>query len=229
MTGDKQEQKKAPTITELIDGDEGLKSKRKLLAITSLILLALTFSGAKVEEANTFILKLKFDNQNGIAILLVLAIVFLLIRYYNYAKPYHEKLFREWSGRMLEHRYFYSFCHNQDVFTGLVMNKAPKVITYEAVQYDGLTFTYHYKCSFFKRSFIYNYADANDVFSEEAGVGWKNYLKVIGYELKYRVERYFNHRAHLDILAPYFLGVIAVASYYFHKDLQLALIFLAAK
>ena len=73
------EKKKEPTITELIDQDEGLKSKRKLLTVTSLILLVLTFSGAKVEEANTFILKLKFDNQSGIAILLILAIFFLLI------------------------------------------------------------------------------------------------------------------------------------------------------
>jgi heme/copper-type cytochrome/quinol oxidase subunit 3 len=107
------EEKKSPTITELIDADEGLKSKRKILTITSLILLALTFSGAKVEEANTFILKLKFDNQNGIAILLVLTIVFLIIRYYNYAKPYHEKLFRAWSDRMLDDGYFL----NSDVET----------------------------------------------------------------------------------------------------------------
>lgn len=229
MTGDTQEQKKAPTITDLIDGDEGLKSKRKLLTITSLVLLALTFSGAKVEEANTFILKLKFENQNGIAILLVLAIVFLLIRYYNYAKPYHERLYSEWTNRMMEHRYFYSFKHENDEFNGLVMNVAPKMISFEAVQHDGLTFSYRYNCSLFKRSFIYNISDANGDYEDEVSVGWKNYLNVIFYEARYRTERYFSYRENLDVLAPYALGIVAISSYFFHAELQLMLNFLAIK
>tara|TARA_B110000196_G_scaffold70119_1_gene59924 strand:- start:3602 stop:4291 length:690 start_codon:yes stop_codon:yes gene_type:complete len=219
MTGDKQEQKKAPTITELIDGDEGLKSKRKLLTITSLILLALTFSGAKVEEANTFILKLKFENQNGIAILLVLAIVFLLIRYYNYAKPYHEKLFREWSGRMLKESYFYLPCHHSDTITGLVHDLAPKKVI--ADQIDPWNwYTFHYEIGFLKRGIRFSWTDQHDSYDEFVSVGWKNYLKVMGYEVKYRIGRYFTHRENLDILAPYFLGVFSILSYFFNAELS---------
>ena len=228
MADDEKEQRKALTITELIDADEGLKSKRKLLTITSLILLALTFSGAKVEEANTFILKLKFDNQNGIAILLVLAIVFLLIRYYNYAKPYHEKLFREWSDRMLKESYFHQSCHHSETVTGLVHDLAPKKAI--ADQIDPWTwYKFHYESEIFKCGIRYSWTDQHESHNEFVNVGWKNYLKVMGYEVKYRILRYFNHRENLDILAPYALGVVAISSYVFHAQLQALLIFLSVK
>jgi hypothetical protein len=48
-------------LLEQIDIDQGLASKRKTLTIVSLIMLAMQFSGAKVVEANTFILKLSFS------------------------------------------------------------------------------------------------------------------------------------------------------------------------
>lgn len=219
MTEGKQEQKREPTITELIDGDEGLKSQRKVLTITSLILLALTFSGAKVEEANTFILKLKFENQNGIVVLLVLAIMFLLIRYYNYAKPYHEKLFREWSGRMLKEPYFYLPCHHSDTITGLVHDLAPKNV--KADQLDPWKwYTFNYEIGFIKRGIRFSWTDQHDSYHEFVSVGWKNYLSVLTYEVRYRIKRYFNHRENLDILAPYFLGVLAISSYFLHEQLN---------
>ena len=62
-------------LTQAIDNDAGLQSKRKLLTVASLILLALSFSGATIDEANTFIFKIKFANQNGLGILLVLSIM----------------------------------------------------------------------------------------------------------------------------------------------------------
>ncbi|WP_180709587.1 hypothetical protein [Vibrio parahaemolyticus] len=40
--------------TAAIDSYEGLKAKRKLLIMASCILLALSFSGATIDEANTF-------------------------------------------------------------------------------------------------------------------------------------------------------------------------------
>ncbi len=72
--------KNSSELTAAIDRDEGLKAKRKLLIVASCILLALSFSGATIDEANTFIFKIKFTNQNGLGILLVLSIVFLMIR-----------------------------------------------------------------------------------------------------------------------------------------------------
>jgi len=225
MTGDKQEQKKAPTITELIDGDEGLKSKRKLLTITSVILLALTFSDAKVEEANTFILKLKFENQNGIAILLVLAIVFLLIRYYNYAKPYHEKVFREWSGRMLKEPYFHEYFHHSDEVSGLVHDMAPLAAKASQEPWGGYSYEYH--APYFFRYIRYSWSDQHDFYSEYVRFGWGDYFKVIFIESKYRIDSFFNRRENLDILAPYILGGSALISYGLHDYLQIILRMLA--
>ncbi len=221
--------KKEPTITELIDQDEGLKSKRKLLTITSLILLALTFSGAKVEEANTFILKLKFDNQSGIPILLVLVIVFLLIRYYNYAKPYHEKLFREWSDRMLDDKYFSWAEYHTNELHGLVSDMAPKGLDIVAMQHEGKSFNYHYKCDYFRRKLVYSWDSQYDYEREEVKICLENYFNVYRLEAKYQIESFFNHRENLDVLASYGLGFLAIFSYFFNDYLQIILNALAVK
>lgn len=120
------EKKAELSITQQIDADEGLKSKRKLLVFASLVLLALSVSGAKIEEANTFVFNIKFENQSGIGVLLVLSILFLMVRYYNYARPYHSQLYKLWSDRMLKHPYFLSHDYHIDDFSGLVVEKAPK-------------------------------------------------------------------------------------------------------
>ncbi len=215
------EQNKNLTLTEEIDIDEGLKSKRKLLTVTSLILLALSFSSAKVEEANTFILKLKFENQNGIGILLVLAIIFLLIRYFNYARPYHHKIFRAWSDRMLENTYFHSIHPYEPDVSGLAIDRIPKKINIDAIQHEGGSFSFVYKCSPpFCRKFTYHWSDDHDYHMVDASVGWRNYLKVIAYELKYQFESCFTHRENLDILSPYILGTAAISSYFFNDCFQ---------
>jgi hypothetical protein len=48
-------------------------------------------------------------------------------------------------------------------------------------------------------------------------------------ELKYQLPSFFTHRENLDILAPYVLGVVAILSYFFHEQLQVALTFLSVK
>ena len=59
-----------------IDSDGGLNGKKRILTVTSLILLAIQFTGATIVEANTFILRLSFTHQNGLALLLFLSIIF---------------------------------------------------------------------------------------------------------------------------------------------------------
>ncbi|WP_429112088.1 hypothetical protein [Aeromonas veronii] len=85
-----------------IDEDAGLQSKRKLLVLLSVLMLAIDFTGATFKEANTFIFKIEFENQSGLNVFLLLSVVYLLIRYYAYAHSYHEELYNLWSGRMLE-------------------------------------------------------------------------------------------------------------------------------
>jgi len=219
--------KEHPSITEQIDNDEGLKSKRKMLTIVSLILLALSFSAAKLEEVNTFVFKLSFDNQNGISILLVLSIIFLLVRYFNYARPYHDQLFKLWSDRLLRHHFFYLPDPYGEIATGLVVEKRPHEINLQEISHQGWHYDHKYKCSYlFIRKFSYSWSDQYEHYEVDVVVDWRNYLKTISLEIKYRFQRYFMYRENLDILTPYFLGLFAICSYFFNEQFQLALKFL---
>jgi len=224
------EKEKEPTITELIDQDEGLKSKRKLLTITSLILLALTFSGAKVEEANTFILKLKFDNQSGIAILLVLATIFLLIRYHNYASKYHRLCHEAWINRLNKEPFFYIVNSYDSTVNGLVSNISPKGYEPEECHNNQYDWRFSYKCQFpLIRKIQYWAHDEHTMNRAEVRVGWENYFTVILLELKHRYSAFFSNREQLDILAPYGLGLVAISSYFFTDTLQVILNAFAVK
>jgi hypothetical protein len=142
------------TLTQRIDADEGLKAKRKLLTVVSLILLAIAFSGAKVVEANTFIMKISFTNQDGIAYLLLLSIAFLMIRYYNYARPYHDELYQAWTQRMLNDRYFYLYHDYVDESDGLTVDLRPESLIRDQYHQDLGCWRTEYRCSWLFRRHI---------------------------------------------------------------------------
>jgi len=209
------------TLTQRIDADEGLKAKRKLLSVVSLILLAIVFSGAKVVEANTFIMKISFTNQNGIAHLLLLSIVFLMIRYYNYARPYHDELYNKWTDRMLSEPFFYSSNPNEHELAGIVMDRTPQKIDVDRIYYEQGSFDFKYKCSWLfvrKFTYIWTYSEQDDYQVIDVRVGWRGYLKVLAYETKHQFKSYFTHRENLDILAPYLLGSIAIMSFVLNEE-----------
>lgn len=225
---------KEPSVTERIDTDEGLKSKRKMLTITSLILLALSVSGAKIEEANSFIFNIKFESQSGIGVLLVFSVLFLMVRYFNYAKPYHVELFRLWSDRMMHHPYFLSRCHHSYEASGLIAEKFPNESRFDEVPFagDDLEETGHewsYKCfPPFVRKLSFTWRDREDYYDEDVSIGRENYLKVLGLEAKYQFASFFTHRENLDILAPYMLALVAISSYFFKEQFQAFIKILAA-
>ena len=213
-------------IKILIDKDEGLRSKRKMLTIVSLILLSIEFSGATIVEANTFILKISFEHQSGISLLLLLAIIFLLVRYFNYAKPYHEKLFELWSSRMLSDSMFILGDPYSPDITGLISDLAPNGLDIEHIGHDENSYLdWSYQCKFFlnryiKYSWFVEHIDESASISLLKNVSFFTYIKVLMTEFKYQVLSFFSHRENLDILAPYLLGVTAIFSYFFNAELQ---------
>jgi hypothetical protein len=54
----------------------------------------------------------------------------------------------------------------------------------------------------------------------DVSVGWKNYLKVLGFEAMYQSKSFFTHRENLDILAPYFLGTFSIFSFFLNKKIS---------
>jgi hypothetical protein len=218
------EKTKELTITEQIDIDEGLKTKRKLLTVTSLILLALSFSGAKVEEANTFILKLSFENQKGLSVLLVIAVIFLLIRYYNYACKYHQQLYKLWSDRLINDDFFiYSHPYEQE-YSGIIFDLQPKGFNVDEVRQDGGAWGFRYECRWlFLRKINYWWHDRHAEHDISVRVGWRNYFKVLVLESRYQFMGFFSHRENLDIVAPYVLGILAISSFVFDDQFQYVL------
>lgn len=212
------------TLTQRIDADEGLKAKRKLLSVVSLILLAIVFSGAKVVEANTFIMKISFTNQNGITHLLLLSIVFLMIRYYNYAQPYHKALYKSWTERMLRDRYFYQYCEHSDDASGLTINFKPNDLKTDQYQHECGPWRTEYRCSWLLfRNIDYFWSDSHGYESYSTinlfkVTGVQRYLRVLIYELKYQTISFLTHRENLDILAPYLLGMVSIISFVFNEE-----------
>ncbi|EKF9628269.1 hypothetical protein O1C60_003518 [Vibrio cholerae] len=226
--------KNSAELTTEIDKDEGLKSKRKLLIIASCILLALSFSGATIDEANTFIFKIKFTNQNGLGILLVLSIVFLMIRYYNYAVVYHTKLYELWSERLLKHPDILGVCPHSDEFYGLISSHMPlKADDVRQLSYENDNFKYDwsYKCTFpFRRFVIFQWLGRHDINEESLNIGrslgFRVYAKFLWLEAQEQVSSFFTYRENLDILTPYALGFFSIASYYFNTEMMLMLQFI---
>jgi hypothetical protein len=214
-------------LIEAIDVDEGLKSKRKLLTIASLTLLALSFSGAKIEEANSFIFKIKFAHQNGLAILLVISIIFLMVRYYNFAKKYHDTVYSLWTRRLLNNTLFYSADPNSDDDAGLVADTRNSELENMLLSKEG-RWEFHYKCGFPFTRYIVHYWGFNQYHDEDrmsqvniyTRFGFRTYINVLRLEVYKQIKSFFTHRENLDVLAPYVIGCAAIASYYFNAELQ---------
>jgi hypothetical protein len=209
-------------IRKRIDADIGLKSKRRLLTIASLILLGMTLTGASVVEVNTIFLKISFSNQDGLLFLLLMSIIFLLLRYYNYAESYHSELFKSWSSRMLKQSYLWHYCHHSDSASGLIVDIQPNGAYIDDLHREGHS-SYSYICkAIFRRHIRYywdhgnNEGDASVSILKQAGI--KQYLRILKFEFKYQAGSFFTHREYLDILAPYMLGVTAICSYFFNEE-----------
>jgi len=211
-----------------IDQDSGLKSKRNFLVITSLIVLAVHFSGAKVVEANTFILNVSFAQQEGISLLLVLAVFLQLIRYHTYASPYHRRLFTAWSSELMNDKKVSFCCPFSDSLSGFANEVHP--INFDPEGYrnrnngEYLEYDITYECqAFLVRGFVYHWSDEHQDYAVSLNVlkslGVIKYLALLRLEFRYQFGKYIDGRESLDILGPYFLGVFALLSFVFQKHL----------
>ncbi len=212
-----------------IESDLGLRSKRKLLTIVSLLMLAIQFSGASIVEANTFILKLSFEHQNGLAFLLFIAVFFLLIRYYSYARKYHKKLFKLWSSRMLKEPFFYSFDLEEEKELGLLVEIAEKYLNldmYSIRHSQNQSIHWEYQHGFlFKRYISYDVKTDYDFYPNQKinlleKLSFRDFFKILRFETKYEIASFIAYPEDLDVYTPYLLGLVALISYIFNDKLQ---------
>ncbi|MBE5136790.1 hypothetical protein HJ040_22100 [Vibrio parahaemolyticus] len=214
------EQEQENSFVSKFDSDEKLASKGKLLVTMSLILIALEVTGATIKEANTFLFKIDFANQNGVTFLLLGAITYLAVRYLNYAQPYHHELFLVWSRRMMLDRELFRFNPHDDCVYGFLSD----AIGVYGGDEPGIREARYAKSGFFKRSIVYptqHQGEDGEVEYYDAHINLRSfdekwtlnmYLKLLAIELKYRVLAFVKHREHLDLLGPYFFAIVSVIS-----------------
>lgn len=203
-----------------IDNDKGLAAKRRALVIASLVLLALSVSGASIKEANTFIFRIEFSNHVGLSYLLGAAVTFLLLRYYAYAQSYHSQLFDFWSARLLNDYSVFYYNSAQNEVQGLLGNR----IAIWGGDEPSIQYPRYKKVGMFKRNIVYTSEgqdDEHEAYSYNENIelnkyskAWtrKHFIKLFGFEIKYRVEAILKHREYLDLMFPYFLGIAAIIS-----------------
>ncbi len=203
----------------LIDDDEGLQSKKKILSILSILLIAINFTGAKFQEANTFIFKIEFTNQDGLSHLLLLSVIFFLIRYFSHAHVYHEELRALWCDRLLKDKlkvlygpdYSYSECR------GFLAPAIDVCIDDE----PGIKDSSYVITGLFQREIQYPSVLRDEEGMEETTEAikltkfndrWKrkHFYKLLLTEIKYQFAGIIKYRENLDLLGPYFLGVSAL-------------------
>ncbi len=200
-----------------LDTDEGLQGKRKLLVGLSILMLAINFTGAVFKEANTFIFKIEFTNQSGLSYFLLLAVLFLLIRYYTYAHHYHEELYKLWSSRMLRDRKILHYHYEAERVDGLLMH----AINVWGGDEPGIQASKYHITGLFQRGLLYptehHHEDGIEEYEELISLtnfkdGWRkrDYIKLLGYEFKYQFTAFFKYRENLDLVGPYLLGVSAL-------------------
>lgn len=217
----------ATVLSQKIADDTGLAKSRKYLVFVSLILLALTFSGAKITEANTFLFKLTFTNSEGIIDLLLLCIAFLVIRYYSHAAKYHKAIYEDWTSRLLEHEYFYYRCEHSDGESGYLVEIAPNYAGYNdddfryGDEHENRKVTFHANW-FLNAQVQYDFFNRHGHMKDQ-----KVYLfrfstlfatcKALWLVHKVWVDAQFRYRESLGIYAPYLIFLIAASSAVLNK------------
>lgn len=218
---------KAENLQNRIDADLGLRARRRGLVSISIILLLIQFSGAEIAEANTFLVKVSFGNPNGIGVIISISIAFLLIRYYSYARQYHDELFELWSQRMLSEKYIFVNPYEDEAF-GLIIELAPKCVLVDRWEQERegehYYWSYKYVCSFpFRRLIQYDwFHEVEDQMEKKkilGHIGLVKYITLLYTEAKYQTKSLIINRENLDVYAPYLIGFSALVSYFFSGQL----------
>lgn len=203
-----------------IDNDAGLAAKRRALVIASLLLLALSVSGASIKEANTFIFRVEFSNHVGLTYLLGAAVMFLMLRYFAYAQTYHNQLFDFWSTRLLSDYRVFSYNN----FEGQVHGLLGQRINLWGGDEPGIQEPRYKKIGFLKRNIVFSsqgedhehgqYSYDENIELNKYSETWtkKDFRKLLRFEIKHRIEAIIKHREYLDLMFPYIIGISAIIS-----------------
>lgn len=113
------------SVAELIDNSAGLKAKGKLLTITSLVFIAIMLTDMQIQEVNSFVFRITIENMSSVPAILLVSILFLTIRYYGYAQPFHAELEQIWIERLLKNPFYLNQNYYSDEPEGVIYDLQP--------------------------------------------------------------------------------------------------------
>ncbi|ABS08222.1 hypothetical protein [Shewanella baltica] len=219
-----------------IDADVGLKSKRRALIVTSIVLIIISWTGATLKEITGLVAKIELTNTVAIKYLLIISIAYLMFRYFAYARTYHQQLRSFWVKRFMQDKRVFRYYvdqnnpHDEDI-DGL-LGKALDVWVGDEPSVRSLGYENH-GFPFFGRKITYitregyssGHPDDPDTRYEEVDFvneiilnkftdKWKieDLIKLLSIEYGYVFKSYTHYREYFDLMGPYFFGILALLS-----------------
>lgn len=214
------------SLKEKIDNDVELRKIGTRLIVVSLIFMSMISTGAKLQEANTFIFKITFDNQDAIPWLFLVVISYLFFRYYTYARVYHYELERKWIERLERSKVLIEIDHENNELFGLVVDLEPKRVDLNYLYHSGIDkdFQWNFQYSVdlvFVRTIRYYGGHVQASVDEEyevnlyKSIGLRKYLSILLLECRYQVSSFIRDKERLDLIGPYIISIIPVLFYFY--------------
>lgn len=218
-----------PTQKQQIDGDEQLQKLGRKLSILSLLFMGVMLTGATIEEANTFVFKVNVTTQEAIPAMFLLSVLYLLFRYYTYARPYQKEIDQAWNQR-LNATLFYIYEDPEDGQRyGRAVDLQPNGIHLDSPDpndWEYVQIQYHYSGIFLRSAKYTNYVPEHHDEAEPnlvplwKKVSIKEYLWFLKTEAKYQLGSFVEDKERLDLWGPYLIAALAILSFFFRSDFQ---------
>ncbi|MGL6312142.1 hypothetical protein ACSZMD_21115 [Aeromonas veronii] len=217
--------------------DSEFQSKRKLLIVVSILLMAMSLSDAQLKEANTFIFKIDFSNAAAFGWMVFFGVIILIIRYYSLAFKYHSYLYDAWANAMMQDRrvfvYFFDDDNSNDYIPHGLLSKLKGHSCSSNI--NGHSFERYkvepkYKINgILKRGITYDYDSGHDIAIEEVNLNkfyeyWtrRDLYELLKIEFEHQKNAVFRRPEYLDISLPYFIAILSLICFIFkHQILYL--------
>jgi hypothetical protein len=219
------EKPEKPTLKQQIDSDEQLQKLGRRLSILSLLFLGVMLTGATIEEANTFVFKVKITTQEGIPALFFLSTLYLMFRYYTYARPYHKKIEEIWWARFSSDALYVH--HSDEEIIGLVYDldpgfaeedfEAQPTVLHRGIFDRIIEYRYTYNPP---NGEIFDLPDTVIAVSIGGSAGLRTYFSIYFKETKYQLRSYIEDKERLDLWGPYLIASLAILSFFYQSEFQ---------
>ncbi|MFJ4352753.1 hypothetical protein ACIPZ5_17840 [Pseudomonas sp. NPDC089428] len=216
---------KVEEFRKAMDDDEGFKKKRRNLLFLSLVLLVIEVTGAKVTEASGLIFKIEFTNHERLQWFLIAGIVYGMLRYYAYSEVYRVQLYKQWASKLINDYKIYYYNYHDEEVEGLL----GKAVLVWGGDEPGLAEPEYTMAGLFKRVIAYPAKDQHpeigevyytkyvDLMSFSDKWTRKDFLLLLWFEMKFRIDAWISHRETLDIVTPYLAAVGALGVFFYKK------------